>query len=117
MFYAGNLTAARSLFEGVALNTDNFPVIEYLAPRRYRRGGQEVPWFLGQSFAGFVDEVQAICPPSEDPLLAKRSEENRRLSLAGSAFHRAGLAEVRGDERATREAWQQFVAAWANRVK
>jgi hypothetical protein len=47
--------------------------------------------------------------------LAKRTEENRRLSLAGSAFHRAGLAEARGDEKATREAWERFVAEWTNR--
>lgn len=114
LFYAGNLTAARSLFESVALNTDNFPVIEYLAPRRYRSGGREVPWFLGESFADFVEQVQEICPPSEDPLLAKRTEENRRLSLAGSAFHRSGLAEARGDEKATREAWERFVAEWTN---
>lgn len=115
LFYAGNLTAARSLFDGVALNTDHFPVIEYLAPRRYRSGSREVPWFLGESFADFVEQVQEICPPSEDPLLAKRTEENRRLSLAGSAFHRAGLAEARGDEKATREAWERFVAEWTNR--
>ena len=115
LFYGGNLTAARSLFEGVPLNTDDRPVIEYLAPRTYREGRDEdSPWFLGAKFADFVEKVQALCPPTEDPLLAKRTAANRRLPLAGSAYHRARLAEVRGDEPAARRAWEEFVREWTD---
>lgn len=115
LFYAGNLTAARSLLEDSPINTDDRPMIEYLAPRNYRsQGDQENPWFLGGKFAKFVDEVQAICPPASDPLLVNRTEANRRLPLAGSALHRAGLAEVEGNEAGAREEWNRFVREWTN---
>lgn len=113
LFYGGNLTGAKSLFEDYPINTDDRPVIEYQAPRSYRKqNASENPWFVGAEFADFVDKVQALCPPENDPLLANRSVENRRLPLAGSAFHRAGLEMVKGDAEATQKAWAKFVREW-----
>lgn len=115
LFYGGNLTAARALLGDAPINTDDRPLIEYLAPRNFREDGQgENPWFLGRRFADFLDEVQLICPPADDPLLANRTEANRRLPLSGSALHRAGLSEVDGDENGTRKWWEKFVAEWTN---
>ena len=115
LFYAGNLTAARSLIEDAPINTDNHPVIEYVAPRGYRgESGGSSPWFLGERFLRFVEEVQEICPPESDPLLRNRTPANRRLPLAGSAFHRAGLAQVKRDEGAMRQAWDEFLKEWLN---
>jgi hypothetical protein len=91
-------------------------VIEYIAPRTYRRNTAEKPsWFVGGDFVEFVEKVQKLCPPDQDPLLVNRSETNRRLPLAGQAYHRARLAEVRRDEEATKEAWQEFVREWTDR--
>ena len=116
LFYGGNLTAARELFDDHPVNTDNRPVIEYMAPRNYRRGSADQPsWFIGQPFADLVAEVQALCPPDRDPLLAKRTPANRRLPLAGQAFHRARIAQVNDDAEATRSAWEKFVAEWTDR--
>lgn len=113
LFYAGNLTAARSLFDGYPLNTDDRPIVEYMAPRSYRQGTASKPsWFVGRPFADLVDEVQSLCPPENDPLLLQRTSTNRRLPLAGSAFHRARLAEVAADEASARKEWEEFVAAW-----
>ncbi len=43
-FYAGNLTVARSLFDDAPINTDDRPMIEYLAPKSYRhKSGKESP--------------------------------------------------------------------------
>jgi len=115
LFYGGNLTVARSLFEDYPVNTDDRPVIEYTAPRTYRRKtANSTPWFVGAPFANLVENVQALCPPDRDPLLTNRSPANRRLPLAGSAFHRARIAEVAGDPEATRKAWQQFVTDWTD---
>lgn len=115
LFYGGNLTAAGVLLEDAPINTDDRPMIEYLAPRNYRQVGQgESPWFLGEKFAKFVDDVQSICPPANDPLLVNRTKANRRLPLAGSALHRAGLSQVGGDERGTREWWERFVTEWTD---
>lgn len=113
LFYAGNLTASRSLFEDHPVNTDDRPVIEYQAPRSYRLGSDgKPPWFVGADFAEFVAKVQALCPPDKDPLLVNRSPANRHLPLAGSAMHRGRVAEVNGDIQGTRQAWDTFVTEW-----
>jgi len=75
----------------------------------------KLSWFVGEVFAEFLEKAQALCPPEQDPLLANRSAENRRLQLAAQAFHRARIAEVQGDEDATKEAWQKFVTEWTDR--
>lgn len=116
LFYAGNLGQARCRFKGIPLNTDNRPIIEYLAPRNYRNSGSDdLPWFVGEDFYRFVDEVLQQTLPSEDPLLANRKAANQRLPLAGHAFHRAHLSSLRKDEEATKNAWDQFVSEWTNR--
>ncbi len=113
LFYAGNLTEARELFEKYPINTDDRPVIEYQAPRSYRSGtNKDTPWLVGESFADLVDKVQLLCPPENDPLLANRSKENKRLPLAGSAFHRAFIGMVKVDEKTTKESWSEFVQQW-----
>jgi len=116
LFYCGNLTQARSLFEAYPENTDDRPVIEYMAPRTYRRATASKPlWFVGEPFSEFVDKVQAMCPPGKDPLLVNRTPANLRLPLAGSAYHRARIAEVKGEEEPTKRAWQEFVTEWTDR--
>jgi spermidine synthase len=112
-FYGGNLTAARELFETYPVNTDDRPVIEYQAPRSYRRkNATESPWFVGEAYADFVGKVQTLCPPESDPLLANRSVENRRLPLAGRAFYRARIEMLKDDTEATQKAWAEFVKEW-----
>lgn len=115
LFYCGNLTAARSLFDGYPVNSDNRPVIEYVAPRSYRQNAADKPsWFTGEAFADLVDEIHKLCPPEKDPLLSKRTESNKRLPVAGQAYHRARLAEVAGNEDVTREEWDRFVREWTD---
>ncbi len=106
-FYAGNLTEARSLLESYPVNTDNRPLIEYLARRNFKGRG-----FTGVEFGEFVGKVLELCPPMRDPLLRNRSEVNRRLPLAGDAFHRARIAWVRGDEKASEDALREFLVEW-----
>lgn len=113
-FYCGNLSAAGDLFDGYPLNTDDRPLIEYLAPRTYRdRTETTVPWFVGPRLARLVDEVQRRCPPARDPLLANRTAEERRLPAAGAAYHWARLWEIIGDEAECRRAWRRFVREWS----
>ena len=113
LFYAGNLSKAHSLFTDYPLNTDNRPIIEYQAPRNYRKQTVANPqWFIGPRFERFVAEIMAQCPPAEDPLLVNRTAANRRLPAAGHAFHQAGLAAFKGDEKAAKKAWVEFVREW-----
>ncbi len=115
LFYAGNLGKSRALFEDYPLNTDNRPIIEYLAPRNYRsQTTAEMQWFVDQRFYDFVGKVIQQCPPAEDPLLANRTPANRRLPAAGHAFHRAHIAELNDDEDDARVAWDEFVREWTD---
>jgi spermidine synthase len=117
-FYAGNLSEARELFTDTPVNTDDRPLIEYMAPRSYRADmGTDIPWFVGPRIARLVEAVQAACPPAEDPLLVQRSQEDRRLPLAGSAYYQARLWEVIGDEGECIEAWQTFVREYTNQPR
>jgi len=114
-FYCGNLSKAKELFAQYPVNTDDKPLIEYMAPRTYRSGTDgKLPWFVGPRLASLVEDVQRICPPESDPLLVNRSARNRRLPLAGTAFHRARLWEVIGDESKCKAAWQRYVKEWTD---
>jgi spermidine synthase len=113
LFYGGNLTRAAELFEKYPLNTDDRPVIEFGTPRSlHQPQGVDRPQFLESRFADLVDQLQTRTPPDEDPLLSLRSPASRKLPLAGSAFHRAWIARVRGDEKAWRNEWVTFLTHW-----
>jgi spermidine synthase len=113
LFYGGNLTAAKELFDDYPVNTDDRPIIEYQAPQSYRGGNSEtVPWLVGEPFADLVDKIQALCPPENDPLLVNRTIANRRLPIAGSAFHRAFIGTLKRDAQATQKSWAEFVKEW-----
>ena len=113
LFYGGNLTLAADLFGQYPLNTDDRPVIEFGTPRSlHQPQGADRPQFLESRFADLVDQLQSRTPPDEDPLLSLRSPASRKLPLAGSAFHRAWIARVGGDEKAWRNEWATFLTHW-----
>jgi len=115
LFYGGNVTASQELFAAYPLNRDDRPLIEYMAPRTYRREADgPTPWFVGPRILRLIEQLQQRCPPDQDPLLAKRSPGARRLPLAGTAFHRARIREIAGHEPGLREDWQRFVEHWTN---
>ncbi|MFM7182047.1 MAG: fused MFS/spermidine synthase [Verrucomicrobiales bacterium] len=112
-FYAGNIGLAADLFGEYPLNTDDRPVVEFGTPRSLHRPANEgKPQFLQKRFADLVDRVQAKTPPHKDPLLVARTPSSRELSLAGSAFHRASIAAVTGDEEKWRREWDNFLFHW-----
>lgn len=114
--YCGNVTASKDLFAGYPLNTDDKPIIEYQGPREYRNiGAHETPWFVGPGILRLIKNLQEACPPDQDPLLVNRTAANRRLPLAGSAYHEALLWERFGKAEQVDKSWREFVDAWLNR--
>lgn len=127
-FYAGNLTRSRALFAEYPINTDDRPLIEYQTPRTFRRiageAGQrservaatftdeQVIWFVGPKFAQLVEAIFEACPLDTDPALADRTPANRRLALAGEAFHRSMYLKVMGDYEQSLAQWQRFITEW-----
>jgi spermidine synthase len=113
LFYGGNLGLAADLFDGYPLNTDDKPVIEFGTPRSLHRPAEEgKPQFLEERFADLVDRLQKHTPPENDPLLVARTPASRKLPLAGSAFHRAWIASVSGDEQTWKLHWHRFIDQW-----
>jgi len=116
VYYAGNVRASEELFQGYPVNTDDRPVIQYMAPRQFRDKGEEnVPWFVGPYLLKFIKDLQKKCPPAEHPLLVNRTAANRRLPLAGVAYHEANLWSHFGNDEQVRKNWEKFLDAWLNR--
>jgi spermidine synthase len=68
--YCGNLTAARSMLEGVPLNTDDRPLIEYRAPVTQREVlAHRTRWMQGEDLVSFYSELQDAVPAEKDPYL------------------------------------------------
>lgn len=106
LFYAGNLSANRELFSAAAVNTDDLPVIEYLAPVAQREHfGAGEPWFTSFPLAEFEGEILERLPPARDPYLARLEPEERDFALAGFDLFNTALHKRAGhDEEAKRHA-------------
>lgn len=115
LYYGGNLTASKEEFAGYPVNTDDKPVIEYMAPRYYRNQEKDgMPWFVGPYILKFIKDLQKNCPPDQDPFLVNRTPANRRLPLAGSAYQETKLWAEFGNEEETQKNWNQFVKEWSD---
>lgn len=116
LFYGGNLTASRQLFDTYPVNTDDRPVIEYMAPKSLRQPPENdlPPVFIGPRLADLVHQLLNTCPPDKDPMLVDRTAENRRLPLAGEALHHAWIGFALKDPSLCRQAWQRFIREWNN---
>jgi spermidine synthase len=82
MLYIGDLTAVADLFAAAPLNTDEWPVIEFLAPRLTRvTAAGDKDWFTGEALVAFYDTLaarlagftEARFPPTDDVRTARRA--------------------------------------------
>ncbi len=86
--YAGNVSES-GIFSEYPLNTDNYPLIEYLAPRTHRlaRTG-EARFLIGAYREDFYERLRTAVPPETDPYLAQLTETQRDYVRAGHAYSR-----------------------------
>jgi len=98
MLYAGELTSVADLFATAPLNTDDYPLIEFLAPRLTRMTASgDKDWFTGESLADFYDTLEARLRSAPDPLLPL-SDEVVAARRAGTALYHHALAAARHDD-------------------
>jgi spermidine synthase len=98
MLYAGNLTAVADLFATAPLNTDDHPLIEFLAPRLTRMTTTgDKDWFTGESLAAFYDTLEARLQGAPAPLLPL-SDEVAAARRAGTALSHYALAAAQHDD-------------------
>jgi spermidine synthase len=96
MLYLGDLAATARLFPSGPVNTDDRPVIEFLAPRLTRMNARgDKDWFTAEAFAAFADTLSERLSAVSDPLVSSSIADARR---AGSALFRYALAARRGDQ-------------------
>jgi len=82
--YVGNLAAARALVEHAPLNTDDRPLIEYLAPVTHRRvGGKTASFLVRDRLTALEAEFLSAVPPERDPYLRDLTPSERGFSVAG----------------------------------
>ena len=113
LLYCGNMTAIAERFDRYPLNTDDHPLIEYMAPllQQRERTGQASAFVRGE-LVTFLDELQRACPPGGDPMLANRSATDRLLPRAGLNLHKARLYYQGGRRAEAARSWDAFVSDW-----
>jgi spermidine synthase len=108
-FYAGN--AASGLFADAPVNTDDHPLIEYLAPRTHRAVIAGTARFLiGPERDRLYADLLDTLPPEADPHLSRLTPAQRDLPRAGALYARWQGMRTRDDPRAD-ALWEAFDAA------
>src|SRR5262249_33195691 len=100
MLYAGDLASVADLFAQAPVNTDDRPLIEFLAPRLTRvTSAGDKDWFIGEALAGFYDTLDARLVSTSDPFLP-RSGAVADARRAGTALYHYALAVAQHDNAA-----------------
>jgi len=120
LFYAGNLTANAAMFDDAAVNTDDFPVIEYQAPvaQRKARSG-EASWCTSFELLHWYERLFETTPPESDPYLAGLTTEEKGYVRAGLSLYRASVnkdAERKDETAAAIDEFSRLVPELIDRV-
>ena len=96
-FYAGNLSEADGLIPPGPINTDDRPLVEYLAPvtQREERAGTTA-WFNSTELAIFLRRLAELAPPARDPHLALLTAAQRDFVTAGLSYYEGAVARQLG---------------------
>lgn len=106
-YYLGTLDEDYSWLAESPINTDNNPVVEYLAPESHRaeRAGL-IQWFAGEQMIAFMQLLQQTNEPTTDPYLSELDASLQQSVYAGLFFHLAAVAREEGNEQTRQQALQ-----------
>lgn len=109
MHYAGNLSQAASLVSHYPFNTDDKPIIEYIAPRedRQKKSGASTR-LTGENLIDFYKSLLEASPPETDPFLEHIDMDQRRLVNAGLALHSSRVYQRSGQKRLSDQSLDRF---------
>ena len=100
MLYVGDLAPAADLFRHAPLNTDDRPLLEFIAPRLTRiNAAGDKDWFTADALAAFYDELDRRVMSDSDPIFAA-SAEAQAARRAGRVLYHYALAATGHDDAA-----------------
>lgn len=113
MLYAGNLSLVADRFAGLPINTDDRPLLEYLAPRILGSGGREPAqgkeWFVGQTLAAFYRQLHADVLEQSDPIFPDQAPVHREYRMAGEFFYTFNVMVALGRTEIAAQVLEQVV--------
>ena len=107
--YGGNLSAARRLFADARVNTDDLPLIEYLAPKSFVevKAGRRF-WLTSVELAQFLEELSRQVPFEGDPFLGKLTPGQLSNVRAGLELYVYEVAGENGYPKIADVYWQRI---------
>ena len=116
LYYAGNLRQAEALFDGYPVNSDDKPVIEYLAPVHAKtRVADGEPWFTSLSLVRFYDALFQRAPVEQDPVLRQIGLRHRGHVLGGLSLYKSIVVDELGDERSAARWRKDYLSRFGRR--
>jgi spermidine synthase len=110
--YAGNLGAARALFARARIDTDDRPILEYLAPKTQQRAdSREVAWLRSEEMVRLLEDLFAEVPPETDPYLAAVTPEQVGYVRAGLWLYEVAVHVEAGRIEEARPLYRRFLSA------
>ena len=108
-FYAGNLSVADGLIPPGPINTDDRPLVEYLAPvtQREERAGT-AGWFNSTELADFLRRLAELAPPARDPHLRRLTAAQRDFVTAGLSYYEGAVARQLGRDAEAEAHFRDF---------
>ena len=108
-FYAGNLSMADGLIPPGPINTDDRPLVEYLAPvtQREERAGT-AGWFNSNELADFLRRLAELAPPARDPHLRRLTAAQRDFVTAGLSYYEGAVARQLGRDAEAEAHFRDF---------
>ncbi len=111
VLYAGNLTEVEHLFENHPINSDNYPLIEFLSPKTHQeQESNRVSPFTSKQLVDFFDQLFSLSPPEADPYLENLSKEQISYVYAGLYLHKVRVFKEMGDIKEARDIYRKFLA-------
>jgi len=109
IFYAGNLSQAAEVFEAYKINTDNFPIIEYQAPKSHRAEKSKLKsWFVNEELIKMLKKIHAVTQPDTDPYLVNLTPQQRQHFTAGLFLHDYEVTKFTGNRDQVEERLESF---------
>jgi spermidine synthase len=98
--YIGNLESLEAELQAYPVNTDNHPVIEFIAPITQRMiKAQRANWLTESALIDLMKKMQQRIPPERDHFLSLITKDDRDAAKAGYHLHHGRVLKEAGQPK------------------